>query len=122
MNDYITRLNHVKVAPSYIKTGQGIRKYNQPRRNAYKINENQYGGLMINVPRLMNEMVIEAHKNGKNIYENTVDKSLIDLITKRFNPKKKYSNKALQVFNDLNLLSGIKPHRSSGKSRLMGGN
>lgn len=57
-------------------------------------------------------MVVEAHKNGKKIYENYADKSLIDLITKRFNPKKKYSTKAIQIFDDLNMLSGIPKHKT----------
>ncbi|KAL9960355.1 hypothetical protein ACROYT_G033802 [Oculina patagonica] len=103
------------------KTGDGIRSYKQPKRNAYKINNGQYGGLLINMPRLINEMVIEAVKDGKMVYEEIADKSLVDLITKRFDPKKKYSSKAIKIFNNLNLLSNIPKHRSSGKSKLIGG-
>ncbi|KAL9980406.1 hypothetical protein ACROYT_G008994 [Oculina patagonica] len=103
------------------KTGEGIRSYKQPKRNAYKINNGQYGGLLINMPRLINEMVIEAVKDGKMVYEDIADKSLVDLITKRFNPKKKYSSKAIKIFNNLNMLSNIPKHRSSGKSKLIGG-
>lgn len=103
------------------KKGEGIRSYKQPKRNAYKINNGQYGGLLINVPRLINEMVIEAVKDGKMVYEDIADKSLVDLITKRFNPKKKYSSKAIKIFNNLNMLSNIPKHRSSGKSKLIGG-
>ena len=29
------------------KSGEGIRKYKQPKRNAYNINYGQYGGLLI---------------------------------------------------------------------------
>ena len=47
-----------------------------------------YGGLLVNQPHLFNEMVIEAYKDGQKVYENKGDKSLIDLSTKRFNPKK----------------------------------
>ena len=100
--------------------GEGVRTYRQPKRNAYKINNGQYGGLLINMPRLINEMVIEAMK-GKKVYEDIADKSLVDLITKRFNPKKKYSSKAIKIFNNLNMLSNIPKHRSSGKSKLIGG-
>ena len=71
--------------------GEGIRTYRQPKRYAYKINNGKYGGLLINMPRLINEMVIEAVKDGKKVYEDIADKSLVDLITKRFDPKKKYS-------------------------------
>ncbi|KAL9952815.1 hypothetical protein ACROYT_G040126 [Oculina patagonica] len=103
------------------KKGEGIRSYKRPKRNAYKINNGQYGGLLINMPRLINEMVIEAVKDGKMVYEDIADKSLVDLITKRFNPKKKYSSKAIKIFNNLNMLSNIPKHRSSGKSKLIGG-
>ena len=103
------------------KTGEGVRTYRQPKRNAYKINNGQYGGLLINMPRLINEMVIEAVKDGKKVYEDIADKSLVDLITKRFDPKKKYSSKAIKIFNNLNMLSNMPKHRSSGKSKLIGG-
>ena len=73
------------------KQGEGIRKYKQPRRNAYKIQGNQYGGLMIDLPKFINEMKLHAWREGKLIYEADADKSLIDLLTKRFNPKSKYS-------------------------------
>ena len=101
--------------------GKGIRTYRQPKWNAYKINNSKYGGLLINMPRLINEMVIEAVKDGKKVYEDIADKSLIDLITKRFDPKKKYSSKAIKIFNNLNILSNMPKHRSSGKSKLIGG-
>lgn len=41
--DYLTRLEHIKAAPKYM--GEGVRRYKQPRGNAYKISNNQYGGL-----------------------------------------------------------------------------
>ena len=50
-------------------------------------------------------MVNEAHKGRQIVYEDRTDKRLIDLLTKRFNPKKKYSIKAVQIFNNLNMLS-----------------
>ena len=103
-------------------TGSGIRRYNQTKRNAYKVSQDDmYGGLFINKPRLLNEMVIEAHRGGQIVYENKGDKSLVDLLTKRFNPKKRYSSKAIQIFNDLNMLSGIQKHKSSAKVNLTGG-
>ena len=33
---------------------------------------------MMNVPRLMSEMVIEAHKSAQIVYEDRTDKSWID--------------------------------------------
>lgn len=76
---------------------------------------------MINVPRLMNEMVIESHKGGQIVYEDQGDISLIDLLTNGFNPKKTYSHKAKQIFNNLNMLSNMPSHKLLGKSKLLGG-
>ena len=101
------------------KTGEGIRKYKQPKRQAYKISrDGMYGGLFINYPKLINEYKVEALKGGQIVYDNKGDKSLVELLTKRFNPKKRYSCRAVQIFNDLNMLSGIPKHKSSGKSTL----
>ena len=97
------------------KTGKGA-KYKQPKRNAYKIN----GGLMIDLPKLLNEMKLNAYRGGKLVYQSDVDKSLINLLTKRYNPKTKYSINAVSIFNDLNSLSNMLKHRSSGKSRMVG--
>lgn len=77
---------------------------------------------MINIPRLMNKMIVKAHQNGKKIDENYADKSLVGLITKRFNTPQKKSNKAIQIFNDLDMLSGLPKHKSSGKSKSTDGN
>ena len=88
----IELLQKYKILPEGKKTiGECVGKYKQPKRNAYKINNNSYGGLMINMPKLMNEMVVEARKGGQIVYEDEADKSLIDLLTKRFNPKRAYS-------------------------------
>ena len=105
------------LSPSF--TGSGARK--QSKRNAYKIDRvsGQYGGLMINVPRLMNEMVVEAVKGGSIVYEQPADKSLVDLLTKKYKPNGKYSSKAIQIFQDLTRLANMPKQRSSGKKKLL---
>ena len=112
------------LSPTFTGKGAPVksssRKYKQPKRNAYKIDSGQYGGLMINVPRLMNEMVVEAVKGGNIIYEQQADKSLVDLLTKRYRSDlNAYSSKAKQIFQDLNKLANMPKHRSSGKSKLL---
>ena len=99
------------------KKGKGIR---QPKRNAYKIQDGSYGGLVIDLPRLLNEMKLNVFRGGKLLYSADADKSLINLITKRFNPKTKYSINAVRIFNDLNTLANLPKHRSSGKTRMVG--
>ncbi|PFX20965.1 hypothetical protein AWC38_SpisGene14566 [Stylophora pistillata] len=98
------------------------RKYAQKKRNAYKVDsKGQYGGLLINPTRLINEMVVEAcdPSTGAVVYERQGDKGIVDLLTKRCNPKGQYSSKATQIFKDLNKLANIPVHKSSGKAKLL---
>ena len=108
------------LSPSF--TGSGARKYKQSKRNAYKIDSDsgQYGGLMINVPRLMNEMVVEAVKGGSIVYERPADKSFINLLTKKYkSTPNAYSSRAIQIFQDLTKLANIPKQRPSGKKKLL---
>ena len=65
-------------------------------------------------------MKVFAYRGGKLMYQSDADKSLLNLLTKRFNPKTKYSMNAVRIFNDLNTLANMPKHRSSGKSRMVG--
>ena len=65
-------------------------------------------------------MKLNVFRGGKLLYSADADKSLINLLTKRCNPKTKYSINAVKIFNDLNTLSNMPKHRSSGKSRMVG--
>ena len=120
LNRYLQTIANVSDVPLYIKKGTGIRKYKQPKRNAYKISDSSYGNLSVDVPRLMNEMKLNVFRGGKIIYQADADKSLVDLLTKRFNPRRSYSLNAVKIFNDLNLLANLPRHPSSGKSKLLG--
>ena len=70
------------------RLGKGI--YTQPKRNAYKINKNglQYGGLMIDVPKLFGQLKLIAHQDKNKVYDLKVDFDTIDQLTKRFNSSK----------------------------------
>lgn len=95
--------------------------YRQPKRNAYKISQRgQYGGLVIDLPKLYGHLNVAAHKNGQKVYDKQADFDTLDLLTKRFNSKKKYSELARSVFNDLNRLSEIPIHRTSKKYSKLG--
>ncbi|PFX21869.1 hypothetical protein AWC38_SpisGene13598 [Stylophora pistillata] len=56
---------------------------------------------------------------GAVVYERQGDKGIVDLLTKRCNPKGQYSSKAIQIFKDLNKLANIPMHKSSGKAKLL---
>ena len=120
LNRYLQTIANVSDVSLYVKKGTGIRKYKQPKRNAYKISDSSYGNLSVDVPRLMNEMKLNVFRGGKIIYQADADKSLVDLLTKRFNPRRSYSMNAVKIFNDLNLLANLPKHPSSGKSKLLG--
>ena len=110
LKNYLERLGHVKAAPQYLC--EGI--YTQKKRNAYKISPNgQYGGLIIDLPQLFGHLKVIAHKNGRKVYDKQADFDTLDLLTKRFNGSKNYSQVARTIFNDLNRLSGIPIHRTS---------
>ena len=105
-----------------LSKGSGIhkRKYKQPKRNAYKIQNSHYGGLLVDYPKLTNNMLLDVYKDNKLVYQDKADRSLIDLLTKRYNPKTKYSIDAVRIFNDLNLLTNMAKHKSSKKSNMIG--
>ena len=110
----------ISLIPEGLKTVGSGGRYKQPKRNAYKIQDGGYGGLVIDLPSLYNEMKLNVYRGRKLIYDAQADKTLINLLTKRFNPKTKYSIKAVKIFNDLNTLANMPKHRSSGKSRMVG--
>ena len=90
INKYLDAISDTTIAlKKYLpkQSGQGVRRYKQPRRNAYKLQDNHYGGLLIDVTKLMNDMKLNAYRGGSLVYQADADKSLIDLLTKRFNPK-----------------------------------
>ena len=100
--------------------GKGF-KYTQPKRNAYKRQGNgQYGNLVIDIPKLLGQLHLVAIKDGKKVIDRLIDFDTIDLLTKRFNSKKKYSPLSKMVFNQLNKLSEIPIRRTSLKYQKIG--
>ena len=59
--------------------------------------------------------------DGNIAMDNVVNSSLIDLLTKRYNPKVKYTKEAKYIFKDLACFSGFKKRSGSGKQKLLGG-
>ena len=110
----------IKILPEGKKTIFGT-GYTQPKRNAYKISSGgKYGNLIIDVPKLMGQLHLVAKKDSNKVLDKKVDFDTIDLLTKRFNSKKKYSNLSKMIFNEMNKLSEIPIHRSSKKYSKIG--
>ena len=115
ITDLISSFKYIHIP----QTGEGI--YTQKKRNAYKIlQKGQYGGLVIDLPKLQGQLKVIAHKNGQKVYDKQADFDTLDLLTKRFNSKKNYSELARSVFSDLNRLSKIPIHRTSKKYSKLG--
>ena len=111
----------IKIIPEGMKTIKKGSGYTQPKRNAYKISSSgKYGGLMIDIPKLMGQLKLVATKDKRKVMHKKVDFDTIDLLTKRFNSKKKYSDIAKMVFDELNQLSEIPIHKSSKKFKKLG--
>ena len=88
----------INVFPEGLQTiGKGV-KYKQPKRNAYKIKDGGYGGLVIDLPKLFNEMKVFAYRGGKLMYQSDADKSLVNLLTKIIQSKHKIFNKCCKNF------------------------
>ena len=68
----------------------------------------------------MGQLRLVAHENGRKVYDKIVDFDTLDLFTKRYNSKKKYSHLSKQVFNEINNLSEIPIHRTSKKFSKIG--
>ena len=103
-----------------LKVGQGI--CTQKKRGAYKINPQTvvYGNVNIDVPKLYDQLKLIAHKDGRKVYGKQVDFETLDLLTRRFNSKKKYSPLSKMVFDELNRISDIPIHRTSNKYKKIG--
>ena len=107
------RSKNVESWPGYLYT---------KKRNAYKINPQTgvYGSLNIDVPKLYGQLKLIAHKDGRNVNKKQVDFDTLDLLTKKFNSKKKYSTLSKMVFDELNRISDIPIHRTSNKYKKIG--
>ena len=83
-------------------------------------NTGVYGNVNIDLPKLYGQLKLIAHKDGKKVYDKQVDFDTLDLLTKRFNSKKKYSPLSKMVFDDLNRISDFLIHRTSNKYKKIG--
>ena len=111
-----------------IRTGVGILKprislkigKGQPMRNPYKIDNNgMFGKVRIDVQQLVNFLKLKVFKNNKLVADQIVDKDTFDLLTKRFNVKKQYSESSISVFRDLVSLGELPLTPTSKKFSLL---
>ena len=101
--------------------GNGVIGF-QRKRNAYKLSKGgSFGHVYIDPAKLRMNRLSVKDKAGNSVMDNVVDSSLIDLLTKRYNPKVEYTPEAKDIFKDLTRFSGFKKSKRSGKQNLLGG-
>jgi len=111
------------VLPIFKKQEQEGHGLGQKPRNAYKLDvgTGKFGKLRINVPLLMTTLTLVAYLDKKKVLEERVDPDLIYLLTKRYNARKQYSIKAVELFQKLVQLSELSPAMHSQKLNLVRG-
>ena len=116
INKYKKAIKNVIQSSRYV--GHGIKK----KRNGYKISKNGLYNdkVYINMDKLINELIVEVMVNNKIIYKSKADKSTVDILTKRFDKGKKYSKKAIQIFNDLNTFTNMKRKKGNKMNQFIG--
>ena len=94
----------------------------QRKRNAYKLSKGGFfGHVYIDPAKLRMNRLSVKDMAGNSVMDNVVDSSLIDLLTKRYNPKVEYTPEAKDILKNLTKFSGLKKIKGSGKQKLLGG-
>lgn len=96
-----------KYLPKYVlkrdlsPTGMGISSSTDRKYDPYKMSASgKFGNLDINVPNL-NKLLLTVKKNGQRICHQPCPYDLVELLTKRYNPKKNYHPEATDLFAKL---------------------
>ena len=72
-------------------------------RHPYKMEtDGKYGNLQIGVPQLVESKRLIVRGGGSIMMEENVDSDLIDLLTKRMETKRIYSNLCQDIFRQIN--------------------
>ena len=80
-----------------------------------------FGKLRISLPKLK-QMKLHATKDGKKVGDGDLHPHLYDLLTKRYNPKKKYNPQAMKDYKHLVMLAELSvADNKSGKGKLVQG-
>lgn len=94
--------------------GSGIM---QKKKNAYKIDHTgRFGNITIDPLQLIGHHKLDVKDvKGNGLMSETTDEDLVHLLTKRYNPRKKYTDKSQQQFRKLVKLSGLPVASRTGK-------
>ena len=112
LGPYITNIKALEASQAVIGEGNKNKKRTrfQTSRHPYKMTKKgKYGKLTIDVPQLVEKHRLLAKEAGVVLLDEKVDSDFIDLISKKYDTKKKnkYSNLSKVVFRTLTDLSGL---------------
>ena len=116
INKYKSAIKNMIQSSRYV--GHGIKK----KRNGYKISKNGLynNKVYINTNKLINDYILEVMMNNEIIYKTRADKATVDILTKRFDNSKKYTKKAIKIFNDLNTITNMKRKKGNKMNKFIG--
>ncbi|DAC81750.1 TPA_asm: hypothetical protein [Trichoplax MELD virus] len=104
------------------QSGYGIsikKNVKHTMRDPYSLANNSYFGDLYIDPNKLIQMKLEAYDhNGRKVLSRKFDNTFYDLLTKRYNPKKTYSDKAQKLFTKLVELSGVPMNSRSMKTKI----
>jgi hypothetical protein len=94
----------------------GIRKSNS--NSAYIIKGGKFSDLDVDMPKLYNKLHLVVKKGGSLIIDKAVDRDTLEILTKRLNPKKKYSDLAEKMLSKMIKHSNYDVHPHSKKLKI----
>ena len=95
------------------KEGSG---FLQSKKQSSKLTKDgRYGDLTIDIAQLFGFNRLIAMKDSEVVIDQKVDDDFIELITKRYNPRKTYSIKTENLFRHLTEMFGLPMHKTSSK-------
>ena len=79
----------------------------------HPMEDGRYSNLTIDLNQLKGFNKLVVINDSQIVINQNVDDDFIELITKRYNPKKTYSKESEDLFRDLTELSGLPIHKTS---------
>jgi hypothetical protein len=95
------------------KSGKGLGKISK---------DGTFGKVHIDLNELNYNLKLVVHKNGRKVMSRKVTEDVVDLLTKKYNSKKKYDKTALDIFEKVVEHAELRPKILKYKQKLIGGN
>ena len=115
---YKTMIKGVDASPALEMSGSGFRGKRIHKPNS----EGKFGALNIDMSLLLSSNQLKASKNGSIVINRKVADDLVDILTKRYNSKKSYSDNTLKIYKKLLELSELSlPSHSKKLKAIKGG-